>query len=262
MNKKIIFAVAVLLILFLPMCLQSVNADTYSCKKIHVSTSYRKVGRTPQSITVYSKMKVDDDMLVSYWEFRNVFIELETYYDHYRYGKGWYDEDSKAFYNTYGLGGRISNSDFTVNIGTYRKCWYCSTTYYKFTVIIGRDKDLYFHHTFPHRLKVTLNGLVAYSTVGNIYSIRQESFSIIGSSGKFSVRSTGYSDYSKYWGNMMTTTDYTTLQREQEQMGDIGSYDETFMEAHGGRTLAIMVLAVLLVVAVGFTYASHKRRYQ
>jgi len=253
-----ILPILVICILLMPAFAQLADAKTYKTRSVYVSKKYRYVGFTPQEITIKSKWKVPKDFFTCTWQFKTLKIDIYVYYNH-----AWHKEDSKTYYNHYrslSLSGKPSSKQFDYAWSRYRVHWYSKTYYWKFKVKIDKDRDLYFHNSFPHKIKVTLSGKAFISTRSKPFP-PWEDFTVTGWSKKFSIRNTPYSKYRDYWGLSMSAQDYNTLMNEVRTLEQqYGTYQETFFEKYDRRDIAIMVLTAVAIIAGLFTFASYKRK--
>jgi len=230
----------------------------YGTYKISVDKSYRYVGFTPQKITLYSNFGTRDIPKDAFGSFVYSTLTIKIYV---YYGGSWHFEDSQTYQNIpYG------KTEFSVVEHTYAKHWYWWLTgedrYYEFTISIDKDRDLIFHSNYPHRVYASLQGKVYLVQSGIVPSMSD--FSVSGYSKKFSVYSTPYDDYKKYWGYSMYAQDYNALTSYNDQLAEqYGEYHPSVFEQYSENgnfiLIGVMVAVISGLVTIYYIYKKRSR---
>ena len=236
----------------------AVNATNYnySTYKITVNNHYRYVGFTPQKITIYSNFAMKDipSNIFGSWVYSTLTLKIYVYY-----GGHWHFEDSKTYYNMpYG------KTEFSVLAQSYAKHWYWwlngGSRYYKFTINIDKDKDLIFHCGYPHKIYASLHGKMLLVKSGIQPSMYD--FSVSGYSRKFSIHSTPYDTYKRYWGYSMSAQDYNALTSYEDQIEEqYGEYHPSVFEQYSENgNFIFIIMGVAITSALVFIFYNHKKK--
>ena len=129
-------------------------AVTSSVREITVDEDYRYVGMTPEKITVYTTCKSGS---VFTQNFDSLHIEIWKYS-----ANGMWEKDMEKTYT----------NEFLVMVSTYKVHWWHKTKFYKLTILIPKDIELYFSQSGNTKIRLVLNGSISFDVFSNAFFVK------------------------------------------------------------------------------------------